>query len=153
MNFTAIVPRKLAPEINTVVPVGPLVGANVAIVGHPVGTTKFDGLVATPFPVTTVTGPVEAPDGTTAEMRDDDSTVKSAATPLKRTDVAPERLVPLIVTRVPGHPLPGCRVVMLGEDVAPETMKSFALDAVPVAFVTVMRPVVASAGTTAVICV
>lgn len=145
-----MVPRKFAPEISTVVPLGPLVGVKFAIVGHPVGTTKFEGLVATPAGVITVTGPVEAPMGTIAEMRADDSTVKSAATPLNLTDVAPERLPPVIATRVPGHPLFGSSVVMLGDEV-PDTTKSFALVAVPLAFVTVMRPVVAFAGTTAVI--
>jgi hypothetical protein len=148
-----MVPKKFAPEINTAVPLGPLVGVKVAIVGHPVGTTKLEGLVARPAGVITVTGPVEAPVGTIAEMRVSDSAVKSAATPLKRTDVALERLLPVIATRVPGHPLFGSSVVMLGEDEEPDTTKSSVLVAVPLAFVTVMRPVVAFAGTTPVICV
>lgn len=150
MNFTAIVPRKFVPEMTTVVPPGPLLGVKLAIVGHPVGTTKLEGLVATPLGVTTVTGPVEAPVGTVAVMREDDSTVYCADTPLKRTDEAPERLAPEMTTLVPGQPLVGSSVVMLGDE-EPATTNSDSLVAVPLAFVTLIGPVVAFPGTTAVI--
>ena len=152
MNLTAMVPRKFVPEMTTVVPPGPLLGAKLAIVGHPVGTTKLEGLVATPLGVTTVTGPVEAPVGTVAVMREGDSTVYGADTPLNRTEEAPERLAPEIATLVPGHPLLGSSEVMLGAE-EPATTKSFSLVAVPLGFVTRIRPVVAFPGTTAVICV
>jgi hypothetical protein len=67
-------------------------------------------------------------------------------TPLNLTEVAPVKLAPLIVTLAPMTPLKGVKVVMRGA-----TMKSLALVAVPPGVVTVISPVVAPAGTVAVI--
>jgi hypothetical protein len=152
LNFRLMVPRKLVPVIKTVVPGGPLLGVKFAIVGQPVGTTKLDGLVAEPFGVTTVTGPVVAPVGTVAVIRVGESTVYCAEMPLNRTADAPDRFAPEIATLVPAQPLLGSSDVMLGA-AEPDTTKSSALVAVPLGLVTVIRPVVAFAGTIAVICV
>ena len=71
-----------------------------------------------------------------------------AAVPLKVTAVAPVRLVPVIVTLVPTGPLVGLKPVMVGE---PMTVKLLALVAVPPGVATAIVPVVAPAGTVAVI--
>jgi hypothetical protein len=66
--------------------------------------------------------------------------------PLKVTAVAPVKFAPLIVTLAPTAPLVGVKLVMRGA-----TVKLLALVAVPAGVVTVMVPVVALAGTVAVI--
>ena len=71
-----------------------------------------------------------------------------AAVPLKVTAVAPVRFVPVITTLVPTGPLAGLKLVIVGE---PMTVKLVALVAVPPEVVTAMGPVVAPAGTVAVI--
>jgi len=73
-----------------------------------------------------------------------------AAVPLKRTLVAPVKLVPVIVTAVPTGPLIGENDVIVG---AGGTVKSVALVAVPPGVVRVIRPVVAPAGTEVFTCV
>jgi hypothetical protein len=76
-------------------------------------------------------------------------TVKVVAlVPLNSTEVAPVRLVPVMVTLVPTGPLVGEKLVMVGE---PITVKLLALVAVPPGVVTAMGPVVAAAGTIVVI--
>ena len=69
---------------------------------------------------------------------------------MKVTAVAPAKFVPVITTLVPGEPLVGLRLVIVG---APITVKVSALVAVPPGVVTAIDPVVAPAGTVAVICV
>lgn len=101
LKRTALVPRKFVPVMTTVDPLEPLVGVKLAIDGHPSGTVKLEGLDAVPFGVVTVTGPLVAFEGTLAEIRVFDSTVKMAEAPLNRTVVAPDRLVPVMVTLVP----------------------------------------------------
>jgi hypothetical protein len=71
-------------------------------------------------------------------------TEKLAALPLNVTAVAPVRVVPVIVTRVPTGPLAGVKLVIVGV-----TVKLLALVAVPAAVVTLSGPVVAAAGTVA----
>ena len=71
-----------------------------------------------------------------------------ALVPLKATAVAPVRLVPVITTLVPTGPLVGLKLVIVGE---PMTVKLLALEAVPPGVVTEIVPVVAPAGTVAVI--
>ena len=66
------------------------------------------------------------------------------------TDVAPARLVPLMVTLTPTAPLVGEMLVIVGSE---PTVKSVALVAVPESVVTLIGPVVAPDGTLAVICV
>lgn len=73
-------------------------------------------------------------------------TVKTAAVPWNLTDVVPVKLVPVIVTLVPTGPPKGVKLVMLGL-----TVKFPVLLAVPNGVVTLMSPVLAPAGTVAVI--
>jgi hypothetical protein len=65
---------------------------------------------------------------------------------LKFTDVVPVKLAPLIVTLVPTGPLVGVKLVILGA-----TVKVARLVPVPAWVVTLIAPVVALAGTVAVI--
>ena len=67
---------------------------------------------------------------------------------MKATAVALLKLVPVSVTLVPAGPLVGVNEVRLG---AGMTVKSPVLVAVPAGLVTLFLPVVASAGTVAVI--
>ena len=73
-------------------------------------------------------------------------TVKLAPFPLKVTDVAPVKFVPLIVTLVPTGPLAGAKLVIVG---TLTTVKLFVLVAVPPGVVTLNGPVVAPVGTVA----
>ena len=71
-----------------------------------------------------------------------------ALVPLKVTEVAPVRFVPVMTTLVPTGPLVGLKLVIVGELM---TVKLLALGAVPPGAVTAIAPVVAPAGTVAVI--
>jgi hypothetical protein len=73
-----------------------------------------------------------------------------ASVVLNTTEVTPEKLVPLIVTEVPTPPDPGEKDVIVGHEVV-ATVKSVELVAVPSDCATAMGPVVALAGTVAVI--
>ena len=68
--------------------------------------------------------------------------------PLNPTPVMPVKLIPSIVTNVPGTPTLGKKLVMTGAIV---TTKFVALVAVPPEVVTVIFPVLAVAGTWALI--
>jgi hypothetical protein len=72
-----------------------------------------------------------------------------AFAPLNLTEVAPVRFVPVIVTEVPGGPLVGEKLVIVGA--ATVTVKLEALFVVPPGVVTVILPDVAPLGTVAVI--
>lgn len=79
------------------------------------------------------------------------SWMKSALTPLKRTDVAPPRLVPVMITACPGRAEATLSPVMAGAPLLVVTVK-FADDvAVPPGVVTVMDPLAPPTGTVAVI--
>jgi len=65
----------------------------------------------------------------------------------------PVRLVPLIVTLVPTGPLVGVKPLIVGGGGGIVTLKLARLVALPVGVVTVIGPVVAPAGTVALICV
>ena len=113
LKVTLLAPVRLVPVIVTIVPLGPLMGVKLVIVGTV--TVKLLVLVAVPFAVVTATRPVAALAGTVAVMLVDELTVKLvAATPLKFTLVAPVKLVPVIVTIVPLGPLMGVKLVMVG---------------------------------------
>ena len=75
-------------------------------------------------------------------------TVKVAVVPLNFTAVAPVKAVPVITTLAPTAPLVGEMPVMVGGGI---TVKEPALVPVPPAVVTLIVPVVAPAGTVAVI--
>ncbi len=75
---------------------------------------KLAALVAVPPGVTTETVPLVAPAGTVAAMCVASLTLKDAAVPLKRTALAPVRLVPVRVTAVPTGPEVGLKPVSVG---------------------------------------
>ena len=78
----------------------------------------------------------------------DASTVKLAFLPPNVTAVAPVKFVPLIVTEVPTGPAAGVKSAIVGPGI---TVKLPTLVAVPPGVVTVTGPLVAAAGTMAVI--
>ena len=110
---------------------------------------KLDALAAVPAGVVTEIPPVLAPFGTVAEMLVADVTVKVALLLPNFTAVVPVKFVPAIVTTVPTRPLPGVKPVIVG---GATIVKELALVAVPLGVVTMIGPVVAFAGTVAVIC-
>ena len=145
LNFTEVVPVKLAPLMVTLAPITPLVGKKLAMRG---ATVKLPAVVAVPPAVVTASGPVVALAGTVAVIWVLEATVNAAARPLNLTAVAPVRFDPAITTCVPGAPLLGDTELITG---AGFTVKSVALMPVPPGAVTAMRPVVAGDGTVAVI--
>src|SRR5207249_2857681 len=126
LKATAVAPLKLVPLIVTLVPTGPVVGERLAMVGA-LTTVNELALVAVPA-------------GTVAWIAVSEVTVKVALTPLKATDVAPLKLVPLMVTVVPTGPLPGEKLAIVGGF---STANALALVAVPPGVVTLSGPVVA----------
>ena len=118
---------------------------------------KFAVLVAVPEVDTTVSGPVGAPAGTVAANCVFEVIEKFAVTPPNSTSVAVENPEPLNVTAAPIVPLVGENPVIAGPLPVPAdatTVKLPALVAVPPPLVvTVIAPVVAPAGTCAVIAV
>src|SRR5205814_8803987 len=149
LNSTAVAPLKLVPLIVTLVPTGPLLGVKLEIVGG-LMTVKLAALLAVPSEVVTLIGPLVAPAGTVAVIAVAEPTVKLALVPLNSTALAPVKLVPLIVTLVPTGPLPGVKLVIVGEWMSVE---QGALLAVPPGVVTLIGPLVCPAGTVAVIAV
>lgn len=92
LNITALPPLKLLPVIVTDVPIGPLAGVKALITGGGI-TVKVFVLVAVPPGVVTEIGPLVAPCGTIAIIRDP-FTWKLAVVPLTCTLVALARFVP-----------------------------------------------------------
>lgn len=113
-------------------------------------TVKLLALPAVPPGVVTVIFPLPAPAGTLAVMVVALTTEKVAATPLKCTDKVVARFVPVSVTVVPAAPLLGVMEVSVGGN---STVKFVVLVAVPLDIVTVSGPLLAPAGTLAVIVV
>jgi hypothetical protein len=113
-------------------------------------TVKLPVLLAVPPGVVTKIFPVVAVAGTVAEIWVPESTAKLAAVPLNLTKVAPVKPVPVMTTDVPTGPEVGVNDVMVGAAVA-VTVKLPELVAVPPDVVTEIFPVVAVAGTVAVI--
>jgi hypothetical protein len=150
LNRTRLAPVKPTPVITTDVPITPLVGLNDVIAKPPAVTVKLVALVAVPPGVVTAIGPVVAPTGTVAVIWVFESTVKLAVVLLNFTAEAPRKPVPVTCTEVPTGPLVGSNEVIVGTGEA-VTVKFIALVAVPSGFVTEIAPVVAPAGTVAVI--
>lgn len=71
-------------------------------------------VTVTPVNMVTLMGPLVAPVGTLVVILVAVSVVVTADVPLKLTALAPNRLVPVIVTDVPGLPLAGSNFVMVG---------------------------------------
>src|SRR5438046_2660309 len=113
-------------------------------------TVKLPALLAVPPGVVTLIGPLVAPAGTVAVIAVAEPTVKLALVPLNSTALAPVKLVPLMVTLVPTGPLRGVKLEIVGGLM---TVKLAALLAVPSEVVTLIGPLVAPAGTVAVIAV
>jgi hypothetical protein len=154
LNFTSVAPVKFVPVITTDVPTGPEIGTNEVIVGAAAApvTVKSWLLVAVPLGVVTLIRPVVAPFGTVAVSwvpeGFDENVV--AFVMLNLTAVVPTKFEPLIVTEVPMGPLVGEKFAMLGAHEDP-TMKLSVLSPDPSGVVTLTLPVVAPAGTFAVI--
>jgi hypothetical protein len=116
-------------------------------------TWKVVALVAEPAAAVTVIFPVVAPKGTVAVIWVELFSVNVAAVPLKATAEAPSNFVPVIETDLPTAPVTGDNPVIVTVPPGGETVKFVALVAVPPRVVTVILPVVAAAGTVAVILV
>jgi hypothetical protein len=153
LKVTAVAPVKFVPVIVTVVPTGPKVGVNEAIVGTPVlVTVNLWELQSVPPGVVTQIFPVVAPLGTVAVIWVDETTLNVLEeTPLNVTLVAPVRFVPVMVTDVPTGPLVGVNEVIVGVAAVVVTVKLWELQSVPPGVVTQIFPVVAPVGTVAVI--
>lgn len=135
--------------IVTRVPPAPPAGVKLVIVG---ATANEVVVVTDDTAVVTVIGPVVAAAGTVAviEVPPLFTVNDVAAVPLKSTCVAPWKLKPEIVTVEPEGPLAGLNGVVANRGAA---VKFDPLVPVPSDDVTVIGPVSAVAGTTAVICV
>src|SRR5256712_10882176 len=155
LNVTVLVPcvaPKFAPAIVTEVPTNPDVGFKLVMLGAGTVTVKLTALLATP-PTVTTTFPVVAPAGTGATMLVALQLVAVAAIPLNVTVLVPcvaPKFAPAIVTDVPINPDVGFKLVMLGAGTV--TVKLTPLLAAPPT-VTTTLPVVAPAGTGAIILV
>jgi hypothetical protein len=75
LKATAVAPVKLVPVIVTAVPEVPVVGSKLVMDGSGPVTLKLPLLVAVPFGVLTVIGPVVAPVGTVALIWVSEATV------------------------------------------------------------------------------
>lgn len=151
MNVTVVVDAKSLPLMNTVVPGGPLVGANEVTVGMFSVTTKSVALMPVPFEVVTEILPVLAPAGTVAFRTLLLWRVELAETPLNLTAMTLLYPLPSMVTSVPTGPLVGVKLATVGAFAGCCTMKSVALVAVPEGVETVMRPEIAPFGMVVVI--
>jgi len=114
-------------------------------------TVKLAAELAVPAGVVTDTFPVVAPAGTVAVICVTLLTANEADVPLNLADVAPVKLLPVMVTTVPGCPLDGEKLLTIGGGVGAVTEKLAAEITLPVGVVTDIFPVVALAGTVVVI--
>lgn len=117
LNETTVAPVKLVPVIVTAVPLVPLAGEKLEIVGAAV-TEKLPAEVAVPSGVVTEIFPLVAPLGTVLVICAALTVWMGAAVPLKESCVAPVKFVPVTVTAVPIAPLLGEKPVILGDCVA-----------------------------------
>lgn len=152
LKATPLAHKKCAPMRDTVDPRGPVVGLNELTTGAGNGVTvKLDVDVVLPALFVMVIGPLCAVHGTTAvTCVSETMSHAAAAVPLNDTAVAPVKLVPVIVTVVPAGPLLGEKELIVGGTSTPKIPADVPL---PAAFVTIIGPLVAPFGTTAVNCV
>jgi hypothetical protein len=108
-------------------------------------------VVVLPPGVVMLIGPLVAPVGTVAPICVLLVTVYVALLPLKATLLAPLKLLPLIVTAVPTGPVVGLKSLIVGGGGGIVTLKPAPLVALPAGVVTVIGPLVAPAGTVALI--
>ena len=146
--LTAVVPMKFDPLMVMLPPILPEVGVKFEMDGRFV-TVKFMLEIPEPAGMKTRTGPLPtAPAGTATVMEVAVELIGVADTLLKkRTEVAPVKLNPVIVTVVPIGPLTGLMPVMVGvgEKTGPVP--------VPAVLVTETAPSVTLEGTVALISV
>jgi hypothetical protein len=147
LNETSVAPVKLVPVSITSSPTKPLVGAKLMMLGV---TIKSVAVVNDPTVLMTVIAPVVAPMGTVVVIWTSEFTVKVANVPLKSTEVAVQNPVPYNITVVPTGPLAGKKPDISGMFTG---TKSVALVADPTEEITFILPVVAVAGTVAMISV
>ena len=115
LNFTLVAPVKFVPVSVTLVPVGPLAGAKLVIVGATADTVKLLAEFALPCGVVTAIFPVTAPMGTVAVIFVALTTENVvAAFPPTETEVAPVKFVPVSVMEVPVGPLAGVKLEIDG---------------------------------------
>lgn len=143
LKSTLDAPPKAVPLIVTVAPTAAAEGVNPVTFGS---TASVAALVAVPPLVVTEIVPELAPAGTVSRTCSAESVVKDAVTPFTFTDVTPPKPVPSTVTVPPAAALPGLKPVIVGT-----TRKLVALVALPPAVTTDSFPLVAAAGTVAVI--
>ena len=143
LNFTAVAPVRFAPLMATLVPGAPLAGVKLVIRG---ATVKLVALVAVPPGVVTLIGPVRGVAGTVAVICVPLLTMNVAASPLNLTAVAPGEGGAGDRDAGAAAPLAGENELTVGA-----TVKVAALVRVPAGVVTLIGPVVAPAGTVAVI--
>src|SRR5438270_13534363 len=133
--LTPVAPVKPVPVSVTLVPVGPLVGANEEISGAEF-TRKLVALVPVPAAFVTVIFPLVAPVGTVALICVSEFTVNVvAAVPSKLTPVDPVNPVPVRIGSASCREIVGVNEVMVGTTV---TVKLVALVPVSAALVTVI---------------
>jgi hypothetical protein len=149
LKSTPVAPAKPLPEIVTELPTGPLDGLKPLIAGGTV-TVKLPELVPVPFGLVTLIAPLVAPTGTVAVIWLSESTLKLAVAPLKSTALAAAKPLPEMVTLVPTGPLAGLKPLTTG-GTGTVTVKPLELVPVPFGLSTLIGPVVAPAGTVAVI--
>jgi len=148
LKLTVVAVVNPLPVIVTFVAAGPLAGEKPLIEGADT-IVKLLAVVVEPLGVVTVMGPVVAPAGTTTVICVGMSLDNAATAPLKLTVAPGARPVPVIMTVVePMEPLSGEKLLIAGV-----TLNLTGLVAVPAAVVTVIKPVVAPAGTATRICV
>jgi len=151
LKVTLVAPVRFVPVSVTTEPGLPVVGSRAVSVGG-YTTVKLPALWAMPLGVITYSLPVVAAYGTAARTCVADSTVTAVVfVVLNRTAVAPVKLVPVMVTRVPAGPLAGVKLLMVGAG-ALVTVKLVVEVPTPVVLVADSGPVVAVAGTTTVSC-
>ena len=109
-------------------------------VTHGVFTVKLLLLVPVPLGVVTANNPVVAPDGTVNMIVVLFETLKTTGLPFRVTEVAPVKLVPVIVTVVPAVPLVGVKEVTVGTG-ADTQLKFAAQPSPPLAALLVKRKV------------
>src|SRR6266550_1155729 len=148
LNFTVVVPVKPLPEMVTELPTAPEAGLKLVIFGRTLNTSVLTVGGLAPQ-LDTVMRPVVAPTGTTAVICTDESTVKTVVLTVSNRTLdtqAESNPLPEMVTLSPTLPLVGVKLVIFGT-----TVKVPALVAVPAGLVTVILPVMAVAGTVALI--
>lgn len=161
VNATDVTPVKPVPVMFTSVPGGPAVGVKLVmagLVGGVLVTVKIPALVAHgAIEVETWMGPLIAPGGTVAvicvALTARNSPGRQAMPP-KSTEYGLRRLVPVIVTTVPGGPDDGEKPVTVGDPPPLVTTKTVRLSILPRSRVAItIGPVLAPGGTVAVTCV